>query len=362
MSSKAVESMPGGAGWKRVLARLALILAMTPFVAWGALAFIFGSWPKVLWQPLAAVYVLGSATAFLLLPPRRALCVGAGLFAIPLACFFLMRPSHDRAWQPDVARLPYAEITGNTVVLHNVRNCEYVSETNFTVHYETRTYDVSRLRSVDILFSDWGLKDIAHTMLSFGFEGGDTLCISIETRKEVGEAYSALKGFFRQYELIYIAADERDVLRLRTNYRQGEDVYLYRLRVVSVGQLRGAFLDYLDRMNRLHGHAEWYNAVTDNCMTSGFRIMKKHAAAGRADLHWSVILNGYAPDHAYTTGALDTSLPFDELKRRSRINDRARAAGDAPDFSARIREGVPGMDWVPRGVGRGSTTEGQHNE
>jgi hypothetical protein len=201
---------------------------------------------------------------------------------------------------------------------------------------------------VDILFSDWGLKDIAHTMLSFGFEGGDPLCVSIETRKEVGEAYSALKGFFRQYELIYIAADERDVVRLRTNYRQGEDVYLYRLRVVSAGQVRDAFLDYLARMNRLHDHAEWYNAVTDNCMTSGFRIMKKHAAAGRADLHWSVILNGYAPDHAYTTGALDTSLPFDELKRRSRINDRARAAGAAPDFSAKIRDGMPGMDWVAK--------------
>jgi hypothetical protein len=228
-----------------------------------------------------------------------------------------------------------------------VRNCDYISETNFSVTYETRTYDLSRMKSADILFSDWGLNYIAHTMLSFGFEGGEVLCVSIETRKEVGETYSALKGFFRQYELIYIAADERDVVRLRTNYRQGEDVYLYRLRVASVGQIRDAFLDYLNRMNGLRDHAEWYNALTDNCMTSGFRIMKKHAAAGRADLRWSVVLNGYAADHAYTTGALDTSLPFDELKHRSRINARARAAGDAPDFSERIREGVPGMDWMP---------------
>jgi hypothetical protein len=362
MSSRAAESIPGGVLWKRVLTRIVLIVALTPFVVWGVLAFVFGSWPLWIDQSLAVLYALGSAVALLLLPPRRALCVFVGLFFMPLACFFLMIPSQNRAWQPDVAQLPHAEITGNTVVLHNVRNCEYFSETNFTVHYETRTYDMSRLRSADILFSDWGLKDIAHTMVSFGFEGGDTLCISIETRKEVGEAYSALKGFFRQYELIYIAADERDVVRLRTNFRQGEDVYLYRLRVVSADQLRGAFLDYLFRMNDLHDQAEWYNALTDNCMTSGFRIMKKHAAAGRADLHWSVILNGYAPDHAYTTGALDPSLPFDELKRRSRINDRARAAGDSTDFSARIRDGVPGMDWVPRGMEPGSSTEGRHNE
>lgn len=332
-----------------MLARLALIVVTTPFVAWGILAFVYGSWPQWIDYPLAALYGLCSAAALLGMPARRAMGVAAGLWVLPLAGFHLMRPSHDRPWQPDVAAMPYAEIKGDTVVLHNVRNCAYTSETNFTVRYETRTYDLSRLKSADILFSDWGLKVIAHTMVSFGFEGGDYLCVSIETRKEAGEEYSALKGFFRQYELVYIAADERDVLRLRTNFRQGEDVYLYRLRVVSLDQIRGAFLDYLRRMNGLSERAEWYNAVADNCMTSGFRIMRKHAAAGRADLHWSVILNGYAPEHAYTTGALDTSLSFDELKRRSRVNDRALAAGDAPDFSARIREDLPGMEWRPEG-------------
>ena len=147
--------------------------------------------------------------------------------------------------------------------------------------------------------------------------------------------------------MIYIAADERDVVRLRTNFRKGESVYLYRLQVVSLEHIRAAFREYLCRMNQLHERAEWYNAVADNCMTSAFRIMKKHAAQGRADLHWSVILNGYAPNHEYTTGVLDRSLPFDELKRRSLINSRAQAAGEAADFSAKIREGMPGMDWLP---------------
>jgi hypothetical protein len=347
-----VSQVPGSkpqqsARWRRVVAKLILLLALSPCFAWGMLAFLFGSWPRFISLPLAALYAIGSAAVLILMPLRRAGFALAGLFVLPLACHCFMRPALDRTWQPDVAAMPYAEINGDHITLHNVRNCSYLSATNYTVRYETRTYDLARLSSADILFSDWGLKDVAHTMVSFGFEGGDYLCVSIETRKEVGESYSALKGFFRQYELIYIAADERDVIRLRTDYRQGEDVYLYRLRVVARAQLRRAFLDYLGRMNQLRVRAEWYNALVDNCMTSGYRIMRRHAAPGRADLHWSVILNGRAPDHAYSTGVLDRSLPFDELKRRSRINDRARAAGDAPDFSARIREGMPGMDWLP---------------
>ncbi|MDD2601009.1 MAG: DUF4105 domain-containing protein [Kiritimatiellae bacterium] len=332
--------------WLRALERLSLFLMLAPFAVWGVLVFFFSSWPGWIGRPLGVFYALANM-AILLLPIRRALCAFIGLFIIPLACFHLMRPSNSRAWQPDVTMVPYAEIDGDKVTLYNVRNCSYVNETNFTVHYETRSYDVSQLKSADILFTDWGPKDIAHTMLSFGFEGGDYLCVSIETRKEVGETYSALKGFFRQYELIYIASDERDVVRLRTNFRKGESVYLYRLQVVSLDHIRDALREYLLRMNQLHERAEWYNAMTDNCMTSAFRIMKKHAAKGRADLHWSVILNGYAPNHAYTTGVLDRSLPFDELKRRSLVNSRAQAAGQAADFSAKIREGMPGMDWLP---------------
>lgn len=321
---------------------------MAPFIVWGVMALVFNGWPQEFRILLATLYGLGSAAALIGFSTRRALGGCMCLFAIPLACFILMRPSLNRNWQPDVAEMPYAEINGNIVTLHHVRNAIYTEATSAKVRYETRVYDLARLKSVDILFSDWGLNAVAHTMLSFGFEGEDYLCFSIETRREVGEAYSAIKGFFRQYELIYIAADERDAIRVRTNYRQGEDVYLYRLQVPSTGQIRDTFLDYMARINALRHRPEWYNAVTDNCMTSGFRIIRKHAASSRGDWHWSVILNGHAPAHAYATGALDTSLPFDELKRRSRINDQAQAAGDAPDFSVKIREGMPGMEWTSK--------------
>ena len=173
--------------------------------------------------------------------------------------------------------MPFANIKGNHITVHNVRNCDYTSETDYTPKYETRTYDLSRLQSVDIMLTDWGLKYIAHTMVSFGFEGGGYLCFSIETRKENGETYSAIKGFFRQYELIYIAGDERDLIRLRTNFREGEDVYLYRLKVASVDNAKKTFLEYLNRVNQLKEHPQWYNALTENCMTGAFRLARKHS-------------------------------------------------------------------------------------
>ena len=170
-----------------------------------------------------------------------------------------MQPSNNRDWQPDVAVLPYADITGNQVTIHNIRNCDYRTETDFDVHHYDRTFDLDALRTVDLYLVTWGSPHIAHTMVSFGFTNGDYVCFSIETRKEKGEDYSAVKGLFRQFELTYIVADERDLVRLRTNYRQGEEACLYRLQVTPE-QGRKLFLDYLRRANELHEHAEWYNA------------------------------------------------------------------------------------------------------
>ena len=165
-----------------------------------------------------------------------------------------------------MAVLPYADIAGNQVTIHNIRNCDYRTETDFDVHHYDRTFNLDALRTVDLYLVTWGSPHIAHTMVSFGFTNGDYVCFSIETRKEKGEDYSAVKGLFRQFELTYIVADERDLVRLRTNYRQGEEACLYRLQVTPE-QGRKLFLDYLRRANELHEHAEWYNALTDNCTT-----------------------------------------------------------------------------------------------
>ena len=257
-----------------------------------------------------------------------------------------MEPSNDRNWQPDVAVLPYATVEGDAVTVHNIRNSDYRTETEFTVRYYDKTFNLSNLRSFDLFLSDWGLETIVHTLVSFGFDDDSYLCISVETRKEVGETYSNLKGFFRQYELIYVVGDERDLVRLRTNYRQGETVYLYRLNGVSLESVRQIFLDYIRYINRLKDKSEWYNALTGNCTTE----IRGHTRpyADKVTWDWRILANGYIDELAYEKGVVDTSMPFAVLKQRSIINEGARAADQDSAFSTRIREGLPGMD-LPSG-------------
>ena len=165
---------------------------------WGILALWWGSWPRWICLSILLFYVIFHITAIFFSEIRFVIIFCSLTFLIPLTSFFIMQPSNNRNWQPDVARMPHADINGDKITLYDVRNCDYVTETEFVPHYETRTYDLSKLKSIDIMLVDWGLKYIAHTMVSFGFERGKYLCFSIETRKERGEAYSAVKGFFRQ--------------------------------------------------------------------------------------------------------------------------------------------------------------------
>ena len=177
-------------------------------------------------------------------------------------------------------------------------------------------------------------------MLSFGFTNGDYLCVSIEARREKGEAYSTLRGFFRNFELMYVVADERDLVRLRTNYRVGEDVRLYRTKPVSIEVAREVFLDYMRTVERLHTQPEWYNALTANCMVEAFHRAAPYGP--RAHWNWTVILNGHFDESLYRVGAVATNLPFAEFRQRCLVNKAAQAADKDPAFSQRIRAGVPG--------------------
>jgi hypothetical protein len=265
----------------------------------------------------------------------------SGIFAVVLIWWLNIPPSNDRNWQPDVAVLPHATFKGDNITIHNIRNCDYRTETDYTVSRYDRTVDLTKLNSADLFLVYWGSPYIAHTILSFGFGDGKFVCISIETRKEKGEAYSAIKGFFKQYELTYVVADERDLIRLRTNYRN-EDVYLYRLKA-KPETIRKVFLDYLREVNRLKDTPEWYNALTDNCTTA----LRGHTAPynPHAKLDWRIIVNGFGDQFVYEQKMIDQGLPFEELKARSHINAsaRARATDKDSDFSQRIRDGLPGM-------------------
>jgi hypothetical protein len=287
----------------------------------------------------AALGVAGTGALAL----RRARKPAGLVFAVALALVLLVwsgaEPSNDREWQPEVALLPYATIDGDRVTVHNVRNFDYRTETDFTPAYYDRSFDLRRLDRVDLVAVYWMGPAIAHLFVSFGF-GGEHLAISVEVRKERGEAYSSLAGFFRNYELIYVVADERDVIRLRTNYRKTppEDVYLFRA-VAPIENGRRLFLDYMRDVNELRERPRFYNTLTTNCTT----MILAHTTVnpGHLPYSWKILLSGYAPEYAYEMGRLDQSLPFAELKRRAHVNAAAQAADQAPDFSRRIRAGVP---------------------
>ncbi len=316
-----------------------MFLAMT---CWGTMAIVYtnlSSYPR-----LAAAGSFGIAALGSVILPRRngwKITFFLSVFALVLTWWLALPPSNDRDWQPDVAKLPSATIMGSTVTIHNIRNCDYHAENDYVVRHYDRTLKLEALRSMDLFLVDWGTPHIAHTMLSFGFDGDEYVCFSIETRKKKGEQYSAARGFFKQYELIYVAADERDVVRLRTNYRKGEDVYLYRLKASPV-LIRMIFMDYLHRVNMLGEKPEWYNALTGNCTTDIWKHIVPYYP--RATFDWRILASGHVDEMVYELGTMDQTLPFQELKRRSRINERSKAAGRDPAFSKIIRRGLPGFE------------------
>jgi hypothetical protein len=331
-------------------------IVVTGMTVWGMGALYYSELSALLRNVLAMTFGLATVGAFLLLPRRRRTLLGFVLVWGALVLWWsTITPSNDRDWQPDVAVLPSATVDGDYVTLHNIRNFEYRTATDFTPRYYDKTFDLRRLQSVDLISSYWAGEAIAHLFGSFDFGGQDYVAISAEIRKERTEDYSTLKGFFKQYELFYVVADERDVIRLRTTYRQPqEDVYLYRTRVPPA-QARRLFLDYVRDINRLAEQPAFYNTLTTNCTTA--ILFHARASGGIARYNWKVLLSGYAPAYAYEIGRLDTRLSFAELKRLSHINARANAAGDAPDFSQRIRVGLP---IPPQIAGRHMETPSPH--
>lgn len=323
---------------------LGLVVAMAG--AWAVLAICYSGLPNE-----AVRMVL--AGAFAVLSLAAVICLGVGrwrwrVLAVYLAAFFVLvawweqgEPSNQGDWQADVATLPWAELKGDTVTMHNIRNFAYRSEFDYTPAYYDKSFDVSKLEGVDVVAVYWMGPAIAHVFLSFAFAGGEHLAVSIETRKQKGQAYSTLAGFFRQYTLMYIVADERDVIGLRTNYRRDppEQVYLYR----AQGNIEGSrrlFLQYVKKINTLKDKPEFYNSLTTNCTTSIWR--DSFVNAGRLPLSWKILASGYVPEYLYENGRLATGgLAFAELEQRAHINARAQAAGITADFSRRIRQVSP---------------------
>lgn len=308
-------------------------------IVWSSAALWFdGPSSRPLAGALALLFAGGSIAVLALAGTAwRGVVAVALAFGIVLVWWLTIEPRNDRLWQPDVAKLSTAEITGNLLTLHNVRNFEYRSDTDFTPRWEIRTYDLTKIQGLDLFISYWGPREIAHTILSWQFDGAAPLAISIETRKEQGEEYSAITGFFRQFELYYVLADERDLIRVRTNFR-GEDVYLYRLRTPPA-RARALLLDYLAKVNRLAKEPDWYNAFTHNCTTTVFLHIRDLGIP--FNWSWKMFLNGYLDEQLYEEGIINTSLPFKQIRALSAISSLARGIANKAEFSSAIRAGLP---------------------
>jgi hypothetical protein len=248
-----------------------------------------------------------------------------------------LTPTNDHDWADDVAQITTGAVDGARVTLHNVRNFDWRSQTDYTQRWEARSYDLDRLRTVDMIMSYWDRPAIAHMLISFGFEAGAQVVFSVEIRRQKNQAFSEIGGFFKEFELSIIAADERDVVRLRTNVR-GEDDYLYRLQL-SQQAMRLLFLGYVGEANSLVDSPRFYNTITVNCTTLVYQMMKR--IVGRLPLDYRLLFSGYLPEYVYRVGGLDRRYSLEELRERGRITERAKKSDRNESFSADIRRGIP---------------------
>lgn len=308
-------------------------------VLWGTLAIYYSNLPWATARiALAAIFAVVMVWALWYSQRRHMTAFAAVLFLCVVAWWISISPRDDRNWRPDVAVMPRATIEGDRVRLSGFRNFDYRSLTDFTIRHEEREVQLSHLTGLDFYISFFTEGPVGHTFVSFIFDNAPPVSISIEARPEVGRQFSPIPSLFKQFELIYVVGDERDIVRQRTNFR-GEPVYLYHLNT-SPEDARRLFLVYLGRVNQLAERPEFYNLLTNNCTIN---IVRHANAAGRSGrFSFRHLLNGLIDVYLYASGRMASDLPFDELRRRSRINEAAMAADDAPDFSQRIRVGLPG--------------------
>ena len=247
-------------------------------------------------------------------------------------------PSNNHQWEEDVAQMTSGSIEGDQVTLFNVRNFDWHSETEYTPRWETREYDLSKLTSVDMLTSHWGMDAIAHVLVSFGFDDGQFVTFSVEIRKKKGQQFSEIAGFFKQYELSILATDERDAIGVRPNVR-GEDTFLYRIDMPADIRKK-LFLSYIEQANQLIEQPRFYNTVTANCTTLVFGMMQ-HISGG-LPLDARLLLTGYLPSYIKEQGGLTDGFDLAQLRSAGRITERSKQAGQSSNYSKIIRQGVPG--------------------
>jgi hypothetical protein len=326
----------------RVLHLLFLTLIFSVILVlglWAGLALYFQALATYKWGLIGLWGVLVALTLWGLCRPkgrRRSLLTFAVGAAILLTWWSFITPSLDRDWAPELAQTLSGEIDGNKVTLRNVRNFNWRTSADFDARWETRNYDLDQLDSIDMILSYWGSDAIAHTLLSFGFANGDHAVFSVEIRRENDEEFSTIGGFFKQYELAILVADENDIVRLRTNVRDPlEYVYLYP--IVTTKEHRIAlFKGLVGKANELAGQARFYNTLTANCTTVIYSLIKKYRDDVPLDIR--IIQSGYLPDYMAEHGVLDWPKPYGDIRARAAISAKGLGIEDGQDYSVVIRE------------------------
>ena len=268
----------------------------------------------------------------------RAVLIYAVALALLLAWSGSISASNDKNWAADVVHGITGIVDGDRLSVRNVRNFSWRTEAEYSERWEQRTYDLSKLRSLDLFFVYWTGPSIAHTIMSFGFDDGRYLDFSIELRRARHDQYSAIAGFFKTHELIYIGADERDLMTLRKV--RNEQIRLYRLRTPPE-RARALLVEYIKQANDLAAHPRFYNTITTNCTTAIFDMMR--AVTSSIPFDWRIILTGHLPSYLYEHGAVDTRISLEELRRRADVTSQVEAELSEAEFSSRLREGVPAL-------------------
>ena len=335
---------PAGVQSGHSILSVAAGLALVVLGGWSALALWFQGPRSTGARSLLVALWLGFALVTLGAIVRGHLLAAsitfAAVFALLLWWWHRLEPSNERLWADDVARVGSGEVHGDTVTLRNVRNFDWRTLSDYAPRWETRSYDLAKLESLDLITSYWGRRAIAHVLVSFGFSGGEQLVFSVEIRRQRQQKFSELGGFFKRFELSVVAADERDVIRVRTNIR-GEDVYLYRLRLARE-DMRSLLIAYLEQMNNLVRTPRFYNTITVNCTTLIYQMMQR--IVGRLPYDYRLLFSGYLPEYVYKVGGLDRRYTFAQLRQFGHVTGRARLADRSAQFSREIRQSIPALE------------------
>lgn len=325
-------------GLKYLLFRIAVgigFFCKALLAGWCSFALHFSNLP---WQwartTLAFAFLSFSVWALWIRPGKRNWIAFAAVCGGVLFWWSLIQPSHKRPWKPEVVVMPLAIFDGDRVRISGYRNSSYRANDDFTIQYEDREIDLSKVTSVDFFISYWKAGPVGHTFVSFNFEDAEPLCISIEVRPEIGEDFAPVASLFKQFELIYVVGTERDIVGVRAAHRD-EEVYLYPTRA-SRANTRKLLESYLERINELADQPEFYHLLSNSCTVNTIRSARKSAGLERRfDIRY--LLNGLIDQYLYSEGLVDNTLPFAELRARSKVDEKAVAAGESLDFSRLIR-------------------------